>query len=504
VAAAPLQRSLITAVVMSAALMQALDTTIANVALPHIQGSVSASQDQITWVLTFYIVAAGMTMPLTSWLAERFGARLVFLVSVGGFTIASALCGAAQTLSQIVGFRFLQGVAGAALIPLGQAVLLGVNPPERQNQALATYSMTMMLGPIMGPVLGGFFTDNYSWRWCFLVNVPVGILTLIGAWFFLPKKESGHPPKFDLFGFSTIAITIGALQLMCDRGETNDWFGATETWVELILAGLFFYFFVVHTVTSPRPLFSRTLFRNRTFNASLLATLVVIGAVNASLALSPPLLQNIYGYPVFSAGVLLVPRGVGTFLMTVALGRLMGRIDLRVLLGAGLVIMAISFWMMAGFAPTTDSGPILVSGFIQGLAMSLVWTPISAIAFGTLSPALRAQGTTMWNVVRNLGGSAGISLVQALLTTNTQVAHSTIASHMSLDNPQVRQVLQHGLDRGLGPATATALDAVMSRQASMIAYLDDFQLLAIAMLVMIPLLLLMRRPEASAGPIVTE
>ena len=237
-AAAPsLNRGVITAVVMSAALMQALDTTIANVALPHIQGSVSASQDQITWVLTFYIVAAGITMPLTSWLSERFGSRLVFLFSVGGFTVASALCGAAQTLSQIVGFRFLQGFAGAALIPLGQAVLLGVNPPERQNQALATYSMTMMLGPIMGPVLGGFFTDQYSWRWCFLINVPVGILTFLGAWFFLPKKEPGHPPKFDLFGFATIAIAIGALQLMCDRGETNDWFGATETWIEVILAG---------------------------------------------------------------------------------------------------------------------------------------------------------------------------------------------------------------------------------------------------------------------------
>jgi DHA2 family multidrug resistance protein len=504
VAAAPLQRSLITAVVMSAALMQALDTTIANVALPHIQGSVSASQDQITWVLTFYIVAAGMTMPLTSWLADRFGSRMVFLVSLAGFTAASALCGAAQTLMQIVGFRFLQGVAGAALIPLGQAVVLAVNPRERQNQALATYSMTMMLGPIMGPVLGGFFTDDYSWRWCFLVNVPVGILTFLGAWFFLPKKEPGHPPKFDLFGFTTIAIGIGALQLMCDRGEINDWFGATETWIEVIIAGLFFYLFAVHTVTAPKPLFSRALFRDQTFSASLLATLVVIGAVNASLALSPPLLQNLYGYPVFAAGVLLVPRGVGTFLMTIALGPLMGRIDLRVLLGAGLVIMAISFWMMAGFAPTLDSGPIIVSGFIQGVAMSLVWTSISAIAFGALSPALRAQGTTMWNVVRNLGGSAGISLVQALLTTNIQVAHSSIASHMSLDNPQVRQVFERGAAVGLGHATAGALDAVMNRQASVIAYLDDFQLLAIAMLAMIPLLFLMRRPSGGATQVIME
>jgi DHA2 family multidrug resistance protein len=503
-AASSFNRGVITAVVMSAALMQALDTTIANVALPHIQGSVSASQDEIVWVLTFYIVAAGMTMPLTAWLSERIGSRLVFLVSVGGFTAASALCGVAQTLDQIVGFRFLQGVAGAALIPLGQSLLLEVNPPAKHGQALAAYSAAMMLGPIMGPVLGGFFTDNYSWRWCFLINVPVGLLTFVGAWLFLPKKQPSRPPQFDVFGFATIALAIGALQLMCDRGEINDWFGSLETWIEAIAAGLFFYLFVIHTLTARQPIFSRALFRDRTFNASLVATVFVIAAVNASLALSPPMLQGVYGYPVLSTGMLMAPRGIGMMLATIAVARLMGRVELRALLGLGLVVMAFSFWMMAGFAPTLDSGPIIVSGFIQGLAMSLVWTPISAIAFGTLSPALRAQGTTMWNVVRNLGGSAGISLVQALLTTNAQVAHAAIASHMSLDSPQVRQVLQHGIDVGLGPATATALDAVMNRQASVIAYLDDFQLLAIAMLAMIPLLLLMRRPTAAANHVITE
>ena len=504
-AAAPsLNRGVITAVVMSAALMQALDTTIANVALPHIQGSVSASQDEIVWVLTFYIVAAGMTMPLTAWLSERIGSRLVFLLSVGGFTIASALCGLAQTLDQIVGFRFLQGVAGAALIPLGQSLLLEVNPPARHGQALAAYSASMMLGPIMGPVLGGFFTDNYSWRWCFLINVPVGLVTFLGAWLFLPKKQPSHPPKFDVFGFATIAIAIGALQLMCDRGEINDWFGSAETWVEAIVAGLFFYLFVVHTLTAPQPIFSRALFRNRTFNASLVATVVVIGAVNASLALSPPMLQGVYGYPVLSTGLLMAPRGIGMMLTTVVVAPLMGRADLRVLLGLGLVIMAFSFWMMAGFAPTMGSGPIIVSGFIQGVATTLVWTPITAIAFGALPAQLRGQGTTAWNVVRNTGGSAGISLVQALLTSNIQVAHSTIASHISPDNPAVRQAFQRGADVGLGPATAQALDAVMNRQASVIAYLDDFQLLAVAMLAMIPLLLLMRRPSGGASNIIME
>ncbi|HEX3408026.1 MAG TPA: DHA2 family efflux MFS transporter permease subunit [Caulobacteraceae bacterium] len=503
-AATPLNRGFITAAVMSAALMQALDTTIANVALPHIQGSVSASQDEIVWVLTFYIVAAGMTMPLTSWLAERFGSRIVFLLSVGGFTVASALCGVAQTLDQIVGFRFLQGVAGAALIPLGQSLLLDVNPPAKHGQALAAYSAAMMLGPIMGPVLGGFFTDNYSWRWCFLINVPVGAVTFVGAWLFLPKKPASRPPKFDVLGFATIAIGIGALQLMCDRGGINDWFGSAETWIEAIVAGLFFYFFVVHTLTAPQPIFSRALFRNRTFNASLVATVVVIGAVNASLALSPPMLQGVYGYPVLSTGLLMAPRGVGMLLMTIVVSRLIGRVDLRVLLGAGLVVMAFSFWMMAGFAPTMDSGPIIVSGFIQGLATTLVWTPITAIAFGAVPAELRSQGTTMWNVVRNSGGSAGISLVQALLTANIQVAHSTIASHMSPDSPQVRQAFQRGTDLRLGPDTAGALNDVINRQAAVIGYLDDFKLLAIALLVMIPLLFVMRRPAGDASHVIVE
>ena len=504
-AAASLNRGVITAVVMSAALMQSLDTTIANVALPHIQGSVSASQDEIVWVLTFYIVAAGMTMPLTAWLADRFGSRLVFLLSVGGFTVASALCGMAQSLDEIVGFRFLQGVAGAALIPLGQSLLLNETPTEKHGRALASYSMVMMLGPIMGPVLGGFFTDNYSWRWCFLVNVPVGILTFLGAWLCLSKKPADRPPKFDVLGFVAIAVGIGALQLMCDRGEINDWFGSAETWIEAIIAGLFFYYFIVHTLTDRQPIFSRGLFRNRTFNASLVATVVVIGAVNASLALTPPMLQGIYGYPVLSTGLLMAPLGIGMMLMTLAVARVIDRIDLRLLLGVGLLVLALSFWMMSGFAPTMGSGPVIIASFVQGMAMSMVWTPITAIAFSALPASLRSQGTTMWNVVRNTGGSAGISLIQALLTNNVQVAHSTIAAHMSLDNPLVRQALHRGNELVLGRQTVDSLNDVINRQASMIAYLDDFRLLALAVLAMIPLLFVMRRARPVAGrPVIVE
>jgi DHA2 family multidrug resistance protein len=494
-AAAVPNRGFITAAIMAAALMQSLDTTIANVALPHIQGSVSASQDQITWVLTFYIVAAGIMTPLTGWLSQRFGARVVFLSSVAGFTVMSALCGAAQSLGEIVVFRFLQGIAGAALLPLAQAVLLDINPPEKQGQAMATFSLAVVLAPIMGPVIGGYFTDDYSWRWCFLVNVPVGILTFIGAWLFLPRKHANTAPKFDFFGFVYIALSVASLQLMLDRGETQDWFGSMEIWVEAVVAGLSFYLFVVHMLTAPSPLFSHALFRDRNFNASLIATLVVMGALYASLALSPPMLQGVYGYPVFTAGLILTSRGAGTFLMMLPMGRLMQKADLRVLMGVGIVAIAASFWMMTGFAPTMGAGPFIISGFIQGLAISLVWVPLSVIAFATLPEEIRVQGTALWNVFRNLGSSGGISLLEALLTVNTQVAHSTIVSHVRLDNPNLRQVMPEGVSS----KALQMVDAMANRQATVIAYLDDFKLLGVAMLAMIPLLLLMRRPSGSVS-----
>jgi DHA2 family multidrug resistance protein len=495
-----LNRGFITASIMAAALMQTLDTTIANVALPHIQGSVSASQDQIVWVLTFYIVAAAIMTPLTGWLSERIGRKTLFLFSVAGFTVASALCGAAQSLGQIVAFRFIQGVAGAALMPLAQAVLLDINPPERYGQAMATFASAVVLGPIVGPTLGGWLTEDLSWRWVFYINLPLGALAFLGAWLFMPGKKQHTAPKFDFFGYFSLAVGIAALQLMLDRGQTNDWFGSPETWVETAVAGLCLYLFLVHYLTAKQPLFSRELFKDQNFRTTAIASLIIMGAMYASLALVPPMLQNLYGYPVFTAGVIIMPRGIGAFLTMVTVGRLLGKIDARILMGLGLVLLALSFWLMSRFALDMGSMPFIVSGFVQGLSMGLIWVPMSTIGFATLPQHYRVQGATISNLIRNVGGSIGISALQVLLVNNMQVARSSLVSHVRPDNPVVQQFM--GGPPGSGPSVPgmAMVNGMAMRQAAMIAYIDNFWLMAIVVMLMLPTLLLLRPPRQAGAP----
>ena len=485
----------ITISIMAAALMQTLDTTIANVALPHIQGSVSASQDQIVWVLTFYIVAAAIMTPMTGWLSDRLGRKTVFLFSVAGFTAASALCGAAQSLPQIVAFRFIQGVAGAALIPLAQATLLDINPPERYGQAMATFASAVVLGPILGPTLGGWLTQNYSWRWCFFINVPVGAVAFLGTWFFMPGRGEHKTQKFDFFGFISLSIGLAALQLMLDRGQTNDWFGSTETWVEMVLAGLGLYLFVIHTLTGKQPLFSREIFADSNFRTTLIASVFIMGSMYASMALVPGLIQDFYGYPVFSAGIIMMARGIGGFVSMVAAGRLVARFDARLLMGVGIGLIGLSFFMMSRFAPVMGAGPLVWSGLVQGLAMGLFFVPLSTLGFATLPPHLRTQGATISNLIRNIGGAVGISILQVTLVQNMQVAHANLAEHIRPDNPAVRQMMPDGPT----PQALETINGMIGRQSAMIAYIDDFWLMTIVMVCLLPILFLMRAPKRAPG-----
>src|SRR5580704_206484 len=295
-------RAAITVCVILATLMQALDTTIANVALPYMQGSVSASQDEIDWVLTSYIVAAAIMTPTTGFLAGRFGLKRLFLVSVGGFTVASMLCGMAQSVTQIALFRVLQGAFGAALVPLSQTVLLNTYPRERQGFAMALFGMGVMVGPVLGPVLGGWLTENYSWRWVFYINLPIGLVALLGMVVFLPDTPRDDKQKLDWFGFGTLSLAIGALQVMLDRGEQKDWFGSGEIWIEAIVAAGAFYLFLVHTFTADKPFVRPALFRDRNFAAGVLFVSVVGLTYYSSMALQPPYLQTLMGYPVVTAG----------------------------------------------------------------------------------------------------------------------------------------------------------------------------------------------------------
>ena len=329
-------RGAITVCVILATLMQALDTTIANVALPYMQGSVSATQDQIDWVLTSYIVAAAIMTPPTGFLAGRFGLKRLFLVSVAGFTVASMLCGMAQSLTQIVLFRVVQGAFGAALVPLSQSVLLNINPPERQGSAMAVWGVAVMAGPVLGPVLGGWLTANYSWRYVFYINLPIGILCFLGMRAFLTNTRGNANEKLDWFGFGTLSLAIGAMQVLLDRGEQLDWFGSGEIIIEAIVAASAFYLFLVHTFTAKKSFVRPKLFRDRNFAAGTLFVAVVGLTYYASLALQPPYLQNLMDYPVVTAGVVMGPRGIGTMAAMLVVGRLVGRVDTRLLLGVGL------------------------------------------------------------------------------------------------------------------------------------------------------------------------
>jgi MFS transporter, DHA2 family, multidrug resistance protein len=341
-------RAAITFCVILATLMQALDTTIANVALPYMQGSVSASQDQIAWVLTSYIVAAAIMTPPTGYLAGRFGLKRLFLVSVAGFTVASMLCGMSQSLVQIVLFRVLQGLFGAALVPLSQTTLLNINPPARQGSAMALWGVAVMAGPVLGPVLGGWLTEAYSWRYVFYINLPIGILAFAGITTFLPETSRNVTAKLDWFGFGALSLTIAAFQVMLDRGEQLDWFGSSEIVVEAIIGASAFYLFLVHTFTASAPFVRPSLFRDRNFTAGIVFIAIIGLTYYASLALQPPYLQDLMNYPIVTAGLVLGPRGVGTMGAMLVVGKLIGKVDTRVLLGAGLGLTAWSFYAMTG------------------------------------------------------------------------------------------------------------------------------------------------------------
>jgi DHA2 family multidrug resistance protein len=494
-----INRPAITVCVILATLMQALDTTIANVALPHIQGSVSASQEQIAWVLTSYIVAAAIMTPPTGFLAGWFGQKRLFLVSVAGFTVASMLCGLAQSAVQIVLFRILQGAFGAALVPLSQSVLMGINPKERQGSAMALFGMAVMVGPVLGPVLGGWLTEDYSWRWCFYINLPVGVVGFLGMTFFLPDSERKPGEKLDWFGFATLSISIAALQVLLDRGEQKDWFNSGEIWIEAIVAASAFYLFLVHVFTTKEPFVRPALFHDRNFLAGTLFVAIVGLTYYASLALQPPYLQGLMNYPVVTAGIVMGPRGLGTMVAMLVVGRLTGRLDTRVLLALGLGLTAWAFYAMTGWTPDVSQREIVVVGLVQGVGLGFLFVPLTTVALATLPPEQRTEGSGLFNLSRNIGSSVGISVVNALLIRNTQINHAEIAAHVSTVN---RAFEQPTVALFLDPVTAAgraALDAVLTRQAQIIAYIDDYKLLMIATLAVLPLLIVFNKSKNGGG-----
>jgi DHA2 family multidrug resistance protein len=485
---------------MLASIMQALDTTIANVALPRIQGSLSATQDQMTWVLTSYIVAAAIMTPLSGWLAGQIGRRRVFLFSLLGFTIASTLCGLAQTLPQIVIARLLQGLCGAALVPMSQAILLDINPPKDHPRAMAIWVMAVTIGPILGPAFGGWLTENYNWRWVFYINVPFGILSVLGTISFIaetPVRKS----RFDFFGFATLSLAIGALQLLLDRGQLKDWFSSPEIWALASVAAVSCYLFVVHMfTTSAAPFVSPGLFKDRNFLTGCVFIFIVGLVLFATLALLPPLLQDLMNYPVVLTGLVTAPRGMGTLAAMFIVSRLIGRIDTRLIIVIGLAITALSLWQMTGFYLQMDTSMVIWTGLAQGLGSGMVYVPLATVAFATLAAAYRNEGTAFFSLIRNIGSSIGISVVTTMLTRNTQMMHSRLAEHVT---PYLDP---------LHPATSVTtrniamLNQTVTNQATMIAYNNDFKMMMILSLCAIPFVALLRgtRSKADTATLVVE
>ena len=481
-------RGPLTVAIMLATIMQVIDTTIANVALPHMQASLNATQDTITWVLTSYIVAAAIMTPVTGWLSDNLGRKRFFPIAVIGFTIMSLLCGLATNLPEMVFFRLAQGVFGAALAPMSQAVILDINPRERHGQAMAIWGAGIMVGPIIGPTLGGWLTETFEWRYVFYVNLPVGILALAGIMAFMPGSEPKQR-RFDLFGFAMLTLALGSLQMMLDRGQGQDWFASPEIWMELGLAITGVWVFVIHSLTHGEPFIDMAIFKDRNFTMGLVFIFIIGMILLAGLALMPPLLQNLKGYPVVTTGVVLAPRGAGTMVSMLLVGRLVRIVDARILVLTGLALTAWSLDMMAGFTIGMGMGPLISSGIVQGLGFGLVFVPLTTLAYATLAAKYRTDGTALFNLVRNIGSSIGISIVTAALIRLSQINHVELGSAITAFNPVVAMQMPSLLTGD--PQALALMNLQVTQQSLMISYLDDFKLMMYITLAAMPIVLLL-------------
>jgi len=492
-----LRRNMVTICAMTATIMQALDATIANVALPYMQGSLSASQDQINWVLTSYIVAAAIMTAPVGWIANRFGRKRIFILCSAGFTLASVLCGLAQDITQMVLCRLLQGMFGAALVPLSQAVMLDSYALHERAKAMAIWGMGVMLGPIMGPSLGAWLTESYSWHWVFFVNLPFGLITVIGLMIFMDETRLDTKLQFDWFGFGALAVGIGALQLALDRGEQLDWLESWEITLEFIASAVGFYYFFVHSLTTKRPFVQFAIFKDRNFATALIFMAVIGVVLFSTMALASPLFQNAYGYPILTAGLLLATRGGGTFVAMMMVSRLMTYFEARTLIAIGLSLIAITLYDMTAWTADISVQAIAINSIVQGYGIGLVFVPMTTAAFMTLPDHLRTDGTSMLTLVRNVASSIGISIVIARLTSGTTRVHAVLAEHITpfndaLQMPDVTSTINLHTDAG-----RAMMDVIVSAQAQIIAFSQDFELVALVTVCAIPLALILKPTRAA-------
>ena len=498
-------KGLLTLAVMGATIIQILDSTIANVAIPHMQTSLGATMDTITWVLTSYIVASAVAMPITGWLSDRIGSRTLFLGAVAGFIITSMLCGIATGLTEMVIFRIFQGICAAFIGPLSQTIMLDINRPSEAPRAMAIWGMGIMVAPIFGPMIGGWLTESYNWRWVFYINLPIGIPTLILLWWLLPARPVVRR-ELDRFGFAMLAIGLATLQLLLDRGQQEDWLQSWEIRIELMIVIAAIWMFATHQFTTKRPMFDRLLVTDRNFFIALNMMLLVGMMMFGLFALLPPMLQNIYGYTVYDTGLLLAPRGVGIVFAMFIASRLTGRVDPRIIIFSGFLLTAASTWFMTQWSLNMDWHPIVYTGLLQGFGMGFVFIPLNGVAFSTLPMRLRTDGSSLLYLFRSLGGSMGISVMTTMLARNMQTSHEDLAGHIT--SSSLPTIDLSGVDRlgALGEAALQMLNLEVIRQAAMIAYLDDFKLMMFLLIAMSPIIFFLKpgKPAAGQQPVMAD
>jgi MFS transporter, DHA2 family, multidrug resistance protein len=482
---------IITLIVMLSTFMTVLDSTIANVALPHMQASLGAAADTVTWVLTSYIVAAAIATPLTGLLSEKLGRKNLFVISVGGFVMASMLCGFAQSLEQMVGFRMLQGAFGAFLAPLGQAILLDQYPKSMQGKAMSWWGMGVMIGPVMGPVVGGWLTDSYDWRWVFYINLPFGLIATIAALAFIPDTVRVKR-RFDLFGYAALAVGVAALQMLLDRGQQLDWFESWEVRIEAAVAVIGLWIFAVHIATARDTILPSALMKDRNVVTGLFYIFLVGILMVSTSALVPTMLESLFGYPVMTAGLVMAPRGIGMMAGMLLMGQLVGKIESRLLMVSGLTMTSVSLWMMSKFSSGMDMQPVIMSGLLQGFGLGFVFVPLNTISYSTLPTQYRTEAASFFSLLRNIGGSIGVSLVVGVLARQVQIAHADIGAALT---PFTVPFVDAGLAQAVGATGDTVmamLDGAVNRQAAMVAYIDVFRMMMWITLAAIPLMLFMR------------
>ncbi len=477
-----------------------LDSTIAAVALPHMQGTFSASQDQVAWILTSYIVSSAIMTPMAGYLSDRLGRRRLFLLTVAGFIATSIAGGLAVNLEEMVVFRVLQGMFGAPLIPLSQATILDAYTPATYGRGMALFGVGVMLGPIVGPTLGGWLTEYLNWRWVFFINLPLGLIALAGLLASvrdLPDEDRDRP--FDLAGFAYLAISIGSLQLMLDRGNTLGWFESVEIRVEALIAVLCFYLFVVQLLTRHRPFIDPAIFRDRNFSFSLLVSFVIGFNLLATMAILPPMMQNLLGYPVLTTGWILAPRGLGTMLSMAMVGRLVERMDPRLLIVAGLACMAFSLWQMSQFDRNVTSALLVNTGLLQGFGMGLMFVPMSSMAFATLAARYRADGSGLYSLSRNIGSSVGISVVMGALAVYYRQNREALVQHVNPFSLLTREASLLPLPPPDSAQGLAVLEGLVQHEALMLGYLDAFRMIMFITVAAMPLVALLKPVPRPAG-----